>query len=249
MSYPIIMCEDNQIQLQQLDKLVENYILFHSDLFKTELKANAPKQVIEYLDKAQPQNGIYFLDIDLKADLDGIQLAEIIREKDVQAEIIFVTTHDELAPLTLKRKVAALDFIEKDQPLDDYRQEIYDTLDYAKKIIDETRTVQKKGFSFEVGSQVYNLAKSEVIFLEASDIPHRLNLNSTNGKFEFYGKLTDLEKKYPFLFRISRSCLINPENIQHVDFSIREVGFSDGSTRKFSLGKSKKLKGIIQETL
>lgn len=249
MSYPIIMCEDNQIQLQQLDKLVENYILFHSDLFKVELEASNPQQVIDYLDKSEPKNGIYFLDIDLKAEIDGIQLAAIIRKKDVQAEIIFVTTHDELAPLTLKRKVAALDFIEKDQSLDDYRQEIYDTLDYAKKIIDETRTVQKKGFSFEVGSQVYNLDKSEVIFLEASDIPHRLNLDSTNGKFEFYGKLTELEKKYPFLFRISRSCLINPENIHHVDFSIREVGFSDGTTQKFSIGKSKKLKNIIQETL
>lgn len=249
MSYPIIMCEDNQIQLQQLDTLVENYILFHSDLFKVELMASKPQQVIDYLDQSEPQNGIYFLDIDLKAEIDGIQLAAIIRKKDVQAEIIFVTTHDELAPLTLKRKVAALDFIEKDQPLDDYRQEIYDTLDYAKQIIDETRTVQKKGFSFEVGSQVYNLDKSEVIFLEASDIPHRLNLDSTNGKFEFYGKLTELEKKYPFLFRISRSCLINPENIHHVDFSIREIGFSDGTTQKFSIGKSKKLKNIIQETL
>lgn len=249
MSYPIIICEDNQIQLQQLNKLIENYILFHSNLFKVELQASKPQQVVNYLNEAEPQRGIYFLDIDLQTDIDGIQLAEIIRQKDVQAEIIFVTTHDELAPLTLKRKVAALDFIEKDQPLDDYRQELYETLDYAKQIIDETRTVQKKGFSFEVGSQVYNLDKSEVIFLESSDIPHRLNLISTNGQFEFYGKLTELEKKYPFLFRISRSCLINPENIHHVDFSIREVGFSDGSTKKFSIGKSKKLKKIIQETL
>lgn len=249
MSYPIIICEDNQIQLQQLNKLIENYILFHSNLFKVELQASKPQQVVNYLNEDEPQRGIYFLDIDLQADIDGIQLAEIIRQKDVQAEIIFVTTHDELAPLTLKRKVAALDFIEKDQPLDDYRQELYETLDYAKQIIDETRTVQKKGFSFEVGSQVYNLDKSEVIFLESSDIPHRLNLISTNGQFEFYGKLTELEKKYPFLFRISRSCLINPENIHHVDFSIREVGFSDGSTKKFSIGKSKKLKKIIQETL
>lgn len=247
--YPIVMCEDNQIQLQQLDTLIENYILFHSNLFKVELKAPNPDQVIDYLNEESPENGIYFLDIDLQADIDGIQLAEEIRKKDVQAEIIFVTTHDELAPLTLKRKVAALDFIEKDQPLDDYRKELYDSLDYAKKIIDETRTVQKKGFSFEVGSQVYNLDKSEVIFLEASDIPHRLNLYSTNGQFEFYGKLTELEKKYSFLFRISRSCLINPENIHHVDFSIREIGFIDGTTRKFSIGKSKKLKNIIQQTL
>jgi len=249
MSYPIILCEDNPVQLKQLNTLIENYILFHSNLFKVELSASNPSQVIDYLNKETPQNGIYFLDIDLKADIDGIQLAEVIRTLDVQAQIIFVTTHDELAPLTLKRKVAAIDFIEKDQPLDDFRKEIYDTLTYAQQLIDETRTVQKKSFSFEVGTQVYNLDKSEIIFIEASDIPHRLNLYSTNGKFEFYGKLTELENKYPFLFKISRSCLINPENIHHVDFSIREVGFSDGSTRKFSIGKSKKLRNLIKDTL
>ncbi|WP_119326624.1 response regulator transcription factor [Companilactobacillus musae] len=249
MSYPIIMCEDDPIQLEQLNKLIKNYILFHSNLFQIKLQASNPQMVIEYLNNQEPQNGIYFLDIDLKSDLDGIQLAEKIRQKDVQAEIIFVTTHDELAPLTLKRKVAALDFIEKDQPLEDYRQEIYDTLDYAQKIIDETRTIQKKTFSFEVGTQVYNLEKNEVVLIEASDIPHRLNIYSTNGKFEFYGKLNELENKYPFLFRINRSCLINPENIQHIDFSVRKIDFDDGLTRKFSIGKAKKLKKVIQETL
>ena len=100
MSYPIIICEDDPVQRQQLDTLVENYILFHSDLFKVELQSPGPNQVVEYLNKEQPENGIYFLDIDLKADIDGIQLAEVIRKVDVQAEIIFVTTHDELAPLT-----------------------------------------------------------------------------------------------------------------------------------------------------
>lgn len=248
MSYPIVICEDEAIQLHQLNDLMENYILFHNE-FHVALQASNPDAVVDFLEKEAPQNGIYFLDIDLKAQINGIQLAQIIRQTDVQAEIIFVTTHDELAPLTLKRKVAALDFIEKDQPLDDYRQEIYDTLDYAKELIDKTRNVQHKGFSFEVGSQVYNLDRSEVIFLEASDIPHRLNLISTNGRFEFYGKLTELEAKYDFLFRISRSCLINPENIQHVDFSIRKIRFLDGSTRKFSIGKSKKLKQVIQQEL
>lgn len=249
MSYPIIMCEDDPIQLQQLNKLIENYILFHSNLFQIKLQASNPQSVIDYLSDQEPQNGIYFLDIDLKSDLDGIQLAEKIRQKDVQAEIVFVTTHDELAPLTLKRKVAALDFIEKDQPLEDYRQEIYDTLDYAKKIIDETRTVQKRTFSFEVGTQIYNLEKSEVILIEASDIPHRLNLYSANGKFEFYGKLNELENKYSFLFRISRSCLINPESIQHIDFSARKIEFEDDLSRKFSIGKAKKLRKVVQETL
>ena len=100
MSYPIIICEDQFLQLQQLESIIQNYILFHSELFQIKLKTQSPIEVKTYLKQFQPKNGIYFLDIDLNHSISGIDLAEMIRKADVQAKIIFVTTHDELAPLT-----------------------------------------------------------------------------------------------------------------------------------------------------
>nr|WP_235032807.1 hypothetical protein [Enterococcus sp. CSURQ0835] len=46
--------------------------------------------------------------------MNGIDLAEEIREKDVQAKIIFITTHDELIPLTIQHHIKALGFVTKD---------------------------------------------------------------------------------------------------------------------------------------
>lgn len=58
MSYPIIICEDQFLQLQQLESIIQNYILFHSELFQIKLKTQSPIEVKTYLKQFQPKNGI-----------------------------------------------------------------------------------------------------------------------------------------------------------------------------------------------
>ncbi|WP_334330352.1 LytR/AlgR family response regulator transcription factor [Companilactobacillus sp. HBUAS59699] len=245
MTYPIIICEDDMVQLQQFEVLVNNYMLFHSDPFEVAFKAQSPDEVLKYLQEYPVTNGIYFLDIDLNSDLNGIDLAVKIRKIDVQAKIIFVTTHGEMAPLTFKRKVEALGFIAKDQKPEEFRQEFYDTLALAKERIDRIMTTQKKCFAFSVGNQIYHINLDDVLFVETSTVPHRLDLYTRNGKYEFYGNLNDLEKKYSSLFRANRSCLANPQTISEADFSKRKMHFGPELVRSFSLGKSKKLRTLM----
>ena len=45
MSYPIIICEDQIVQLNQLETIVQNFILFHSDIFQLSLKTQSPTEV------------------------------------------------------------------------------------------------------------------------------------------------------------------------------------------------------------
>lgn len=245
MSYPIIICEDQLPQLHQLETIVQNYILFHSDVFKIVLKTQSPSEVKTYLKQFRPKNGIYFLDIDLNHKINGIDLAETIRNSDSQAKIIFITTHDELAPLTLKRRIEALGFVAKNQPLENYRFEIIELLSIAKERIDFTKTDLKMNFTFSIGSQIFNFDLDEILFLEPSEIPHRIQLYTVNGQYEFYDTISAIEKRYQNLFRISRFCLINPLNITEVNFSNRTVYFDDLS-RSFSIGKAKKLKELLK---
>lgn len=247
MSYPIIICEDQLIQLQQLETIIQNYLLFHDDPFEISLKTQDPAEVIQYLQQFQPKSGVYFLDIDLNHKIDGIDLAETIRNADPQAKIIFITTHEELAPLTLKRRVEALGFITKDQQLDDYRAEIMELLALAQERITAAKSDQGQNFTFSIGTQTFNLDLAEVLFLEPSSIPHRVILHTINGQYEFYGKLQELEKTYPTLFRASRSCLVNIKNIREVDFASRSLYFTHELSRTFALGKAKKLREKLEK--
>ena len=249
MSYPIIICEDCPVQLKQLETIIRNFILFHSDLFQLRIKAKNPIEVTNFLQKFKPTKGIYILDIHLNHSINGIDLAEQIREKDVEAKIIFITTHEEMMPLTIQRRVETLGFVTKDQPFESYRAEIVELLVLAQKRIDASRNTKKQAFVFSVGSQTFTLDLQEIYFIESSPLPHRVILYTKNGQYEFYEKLTNLEKKYPVLLRISRSCLANPSNMREVNFKTRNISFGSNLIRTFSLGKATLIKKNLKKQL
>lgn len=245
MTYSIIICEDESLQIQQLNLFIQEYIKTVDNGFKVELMAQSPDKVLDYLDEHKVINGIYFLDIDLKNTINGIRLAEKIRDLDIGSKIIFVTTHDEMAPLTLKSKVEALDFIDKDPSLDRFKMNIFNVLALAKGRLDEAAINDKKSgkiFSFYTNNQLFNVDFSDLLTVETSSTHHKLTVYTNDGISEFYGNLKDIEKKYPLLYRVSRFCLINTDNIKQADFNSRKLIFNEGLIRYFSLGKSKQLK-------
>lgn len=58
--------------------------------------------------------GLFFLDIDLKSDMNGLTLAQRIRQIQPRCFIVFITSHSEMSFLTFQYKAEALDFIVKD---------------------------------------------------------------------------------------------------------------------------------------
>lgn len=247
MGYPIVICEDQIVQLNQLENIVQNYILFHDDLFRISLKTQNPIDVENYLQTFKPMQGIYILDIDLNHTINGIDLAEKIRKQDVQAKIIFVTTHDEMIPLTIQRRVETLGFVTKDQNFENYRAEIVELLSIAQQRIDASRISKNQAFIFSIGSQTFNLNIDDILFIESSNFPHRVTLYSKDGQYEFYGNLTELEKKYPMFIRINRSCLSNLKNAHQINYKTRQVFFNSDLIRTFSLGKATKIKDYLKK--
>ncbi|MGX6994352.1 DNA-binding response regulator, partial [Vagococcus penaei] len=61
MGYPIVICEDQVVQLNQLETIIQNFILFHNSLFQINLKTQSPIEVENYLETFNPMQGIYFL--------------------------------------------------------------------------------------------------------------------------------------------------------------------------------------------
>ncbi|MFC6202954.1 response regulator transcription factor [Lactiplantibacillus nangangensis] len=240
--FPIIICEDNKIQLEQLTTIVKNYVLFHNEDFQLALSASKPSTCLEYLSKEHPSNGIYLLDIDLNADMNGIELASKIRVSDVQAKLVFITTHDEMAPITLKYKLEALGFISKDQPIEKIRDELIENLILASARSIAVSQAKQQNFSFAISSQIYNLPLNELLFIEPSDIPHRLKIHTKTGEYEFYGKLGEVNKRYPQLFRSAKSALINVDNITQYDGPRKLISFENALTCKCSITKVKELK-------
>lgn len=56
---------------------------------------------------------IYIMDIELDTKISGIEIAKIIRNKDWESEIIFITCHDRMFETVHRSVYAVFDFIEK----------------------------------------------------------------------------------------------------------------------------------------
>ena len=106
----IFVCEDNIEQKEKLKNIIENIILIENYDMNLELATGDPHKILNYL-KSTETSGIYFLDVDLHCDINGIQLAEQIRKYDPRGFIIFITTHAEMSYLTFIYKVEAMDYI------------------------------------------------------------------------------------------------------------------------------------------
>ena len=111
----VYICEDDIKQLDTIKKYVQNTIIIEELDMNITLATNDPHTVLEKLQNAQ-NPGLFFLDIELRSDMDGLFLAQKIRKHDPRCFIIFITSHSEMSFMTFQYKVEALDFIIKDTP-------------------------------------------------------------------------------------------------------------------------------------
>ncbi|KAF1304138.1 response regulator transcription factor [Enterococcus saccharolyticus] len=225
----IFICEDNLIQRTKLETLINNYLLMEDLDMHIALSTANPDELLEYV-TLHPQNqGIYFLDVDLNHQMDGIQLGAAIRDLCIDGKIIFTTTHSEKAPLTFKYKVEAMDYIPKDDPQDMTRR-IKEALQQAQKHYTSENKVLTDKIRLKVGSQIRVFDLSDIMFFETSPAQHKLILHLTNGSVEFYGKITEVEQLSEHFIRVHKSFVANQQTILHVDQKKRILTFINNET-------------------
>ncbi|MCC9682753.1 response regulator, partial [Streptococcus agalactiae] len=127
----IFILEDNFIQQARLERIIEEVKIrrsIHSKMVNTFEK---PVQLLESICEKGMHN-LYFLDIEIKNDEQrGLEVAKQIRQIDPYAQIVFVTTHSELMPLTFRYQVSALDYIDKGLSQEAFSRRIEEVLLYA----------------------------------------------------------------------------------------------------------------------
>lgn len=236
----IIICEDDQIQRTELNKIIENYVMIEELNMRIQLSTENPNEVIRYVEENKVKNGIYFFDIDLQAAMNGVELAAKIRDLDSLGKIIFVTTHEEFAPLTFIYKTEALDYILKDD-VAHFKNRVIDALNHANKQYFSEDNSQETFLKIKIGNQIEFIPIKEVMFIETSTNSHRLKLHLENRSINFYDKIENLDIYPDCLYRTHKSYLVNINNIVLLDKSERSCTFSNGEKAFISVRKLKRL--------
>lgn len=224
----IFICEDNLAQRTNLEQLIQQTIMLNDWEMTLRLSTESPLEILAYLEKHPQTQGIYFLDVDLNTEMNGIQLGAAIRNCNPHGKIIFITTHEELLPLTFQYKIEAMDYIAKDDR-GTIKQLVTEALRQANQHRMITSQFLGEPIRFNIGNRIRWFELSEVMFIEtAPGNSHKLILHLNNSTIHFLGNLKEVEQLSSSFYRVHKSFVANKRNIIEVDQKNREVTFRNG---------------------
>ncbi len=236
----IYVCEDDDTQREKIRKIIENIVLMENIDMELSCVSENPHTILDKV-KENSDVGLYFLDVDLKTDMNGLLLAQEIRKYDPRGFIVFVTTHSEMSYLTFKYKIEALDYILKDNP-NEIGERIYECIVKANQRFSSKNNKAQPVFSLKVGEKIYTVNYEDILFFETSTNVHKIILHCRNRQMEFLGKIKEIEDELDDRFyRCHRSFLANRDNIKEIDFGNRVIYMDNGDECLLS---SRMMKGL-----
>lgn len=210
------------------------------------VQATADPHVILKEIRTAENTGLFFLDIDLKSDMNGLTLAQRIRQIQPRCFIVFITSHSEMSFLTFQYKAEALDFIVKDST-EHIKAKIHECLlDVSSKYTSLNNSITRT-FTINQNDKRIVIDYSDILFFETSSNIHKIILHAKKRVIEFTGQLKDIEQQLDYRFyRCHTSYIINKDNISDVDFKELQVHMNNGESCPISVRKKKGLKKLLQ---
>jgi len=222
----IYICEDSAKQREFVTTFIKDYCVLQNLDADVVLSSPDPNEILAHYKKALG-TALFFLDIDLKAEINGIELAVQIREQNKKAAIAFLTTHSEMTLLTFEYKIEALDFIIKDNQ-DKIKRKIAECINTT--LARYTVANNTKSIRVTVEDKVIILDMDEIVFIETTQVRHQLRLYAKRRVLEFNGELKTMEEQLDERFiRCHKSFIINRNKIKEINKTENTVTMSNGS--------------------
>ncbi len=225
----IFVCEDNAAQRRTIVQIIQNTVLIDELDMRLVLDTEDPYALLEKINTCQ-NTGIYFLDIDLNSNINGMKLAQQIRLSDPRGFIIFITAHSELSYMTFQYRVEAMDFVLKDNPAE-VKVKIRECLLNAMERYTLQTNKTHKVYTIETCGRKISVDYDDIFFFETSANIHKVILHAKDRQIEFSGTIKELAATLGGDFvRCHRSFLVNKKNIKELDAKNRIVYFASGET-------------------
>jgi len=229
----VFICDDQPKHLAFIKKQVENYILMNTFAMEMVCAETSPDPILKYLEENPGNAGLYFLDVHLNCDINGINLAAAIRKHDPRGFIVFITSDVKSHKLTFKHKVEAMDYIVKDDL--EIKERIAECMNNAVEKLTAKASTLQDNFVFKISEDVKKpggrsgLAKDSTVSIDKSkilcfmtdpDIKHTVIVYTTDGRKQFAGSLKHVEAKLggdKRFYRCQNNLIVNLDKVTALD--------------------------------
>lgn len=210
------LCDDNIHILDKLEKMLENIFTKNNFDASVSYKTNNTKDMLNFVSNNKVE--VIMLDINLKSDTTGLQLAEAIRKINKNSYIIFTTGHLEYAMIAYK--VKTFDYLAK--PI------TYDRLEETVIRLFEDVNGQPKRY-IKIDNKNTIIDASEIQYIKRDGM--KLIFHTSSRDYDAYSSFAKIQDTLPKNYRrCHKSCIANLSQIKDVEPVSGIITFKDGST-------------------
>ena len=210
------LCDDNENILDKLEKMLES--IFTKNKFDASVvfTSSTTKTMLNFV--SDNKVDVIMLDINLKSDKTGLQLAEAIRKVNKDAYIVFTTGHLEYAMLAYKFKT--FDYLAK--PI------TYDRLEETVIRLFEDVNGQPKRY-IKIDNKNTIIDASEIQYIKRDGM--KLIFHTPSRNYDTYSSFAKIENTLPNNYRrCHKSYIANLSQIKDVEPVSGIITFRDEST-------------------
>lgn len=211
-----VICDDNLNLLDKLSKILENIFVKNEFDAQIVLKTDNTDTLLDFVNSTKTD--VLILDINLKSNKSGLDIAKAVREKNKDIYIIFTTAHLEYAMLAYK--VKTFDYIAK--PITSDRLE-----DTIKRLFDDIKGLPKKYIKIDSKNTIVYAA--EILYIKREGM--KIVFHTESRDYDAYSSFNKIQFNLPNNFvRCHKSYISNINKIKDVEPVTNTITFNDGFT-------------------
>ncbi len=211
-----VICDDNLNILDKLEKMLETIFTKNNYNASVVFKSDNPDDILNYIDNNITD--VLMLDINLKCNKSGLELAEEVRKRKKNSYIIFTTGHLEYAMVAYKYKT--FDYIPK--PI------TYDRLeDTVTRLFEDANELNKKYIKIDNKNTIVD--EAEIQYIKRDGM--KLIFHTSSRDYDTYSSFNKFQEKLPETYvRCHKSYIANLNQIKDVEPVSGTITFRDGNT-------------------
>lgn len=209
-----VICDDNLNMLDRLSKILENIFTKHGYEAQIAFKSDNVNSILGYVENNKTD--VLILDINLKSDTTGLEIAETVRKKNKDAYLIFTTAHLEYAMIAYKFKT--FDFIAKPVTSD----RIEDTIN---RLFEDINGLPTKYIKIDSKNTIID--ESEIQYIKRDGM--KIVFHTDSRDYETYSSFNKIQITLPNNFvRCHKSYIANIDKIKDVEPVTNKITFKSG---------------------
>lgn len=211
-----VVCDDNNVILNKISKMLESIFIKHSLDANIVLKSNSANDVISFIKNNKVD--VLLLDINLKGNISGLNIAEELRKTNKSAYIIFTTGHLEYVMLAYKFKT--FDYLPKPITIEKLEETIL-------RLFNDIENSSHKKY-IKIGNNQTIICENDIEYIKRDGM--KIVFHTNKQDYETYSSFKKIQLNLPQNFvRCHKSFIVNINKISNIETSSNTISFENNS--------------------